>query len=216
MRSAESGVQRLTGVALTVLLLALAGCTRIENAEAKHLKFFDFMHNSPAFDPYEGPRPAPLHALPYQSPVGVLYPPTEASVQGLDAFANGPYAHNPIPPSDTVALAHGKEMFDRYCMVCHGLEGHGDGPAVGPDKFPPVVANLTTGTALQRSDGYIFAIIRVGRGLMPAYGSRTTDRERWEIANYVRVLQHAAAAADSTGGGTGTGAGAAASGQGGQ
>ena len=32
-------------------------------------------------------------------------------------------------------------------------------------------------------------MIRVGRGLMPEYGSRITHFDRWSIVNYVRELQ---------------------------
>ena len=39
------------------------------------------------------------------------------------------------------------------------------------------------------SDAYLYAMIRVGRGLMPEYGSRVTHFDRWHIVNYVRQLQ---------------------------
>jgi mono/diheme cytochrome c family protein len=39
------------------------------------------------------------------------------------------------------------------------------------------------------SDAYIYAMIRVGRGLMPEYGSRISHFDRWHIVNYVRQLQ---------------------------
>ena len=39
------------------------------------------------------------------------------------------------------------------------------------------------------SDQYIYAMIRVGRGLMPEYGSRITHFDRWHVVNYVRQLQ---------------------------
>lgn len=39
------------------------------------------------------------------------------------------------------------------------------------------------------SDGYIYGIIRVGRGLMPPWGHQVSHFDRWNIVNYVRVLQ---------------------------
>jgi mono/diheme cytochrome c family protein len=39
------------------------------------------------------------------------------------------------------------------------------------------------------SDPYIYAMIRVGRGVMPEYGSRITHFDRWHVVNYVRRLQ---------------------------
>jgi hypothetical protein len=43
-------------------------------------------------------------------------------------------------------------------------------------------------------------MIRVGRGLMPAYGPRITHFDRWKIVNYVRLLQQDANAAAQPGG----------------
>jgi hypothetical protein len=38
------------------------------------------------------------------------------------------------------------------------------------------------------SDGYIWGMIRNGRGLMPSY-NRIEERERWDVVNYLRGLQ---------------------------
>jgi mono/diheme cytochrome c family protein len=54
--------------------------------------------------------------------------------------------------------------------------------------------NLTLPVTVARSDGYIYAIIRAGRGLMPAYGPRMSHLERWATVNYLRQLQRSAGA----------------------
>ncbi len=42
----------------------------------------------------------------------------------------------------------------------------------------------------QRSDGYIYAVIRHGRGVMPRYGDKIRDpMDRWRVVRYVRQLQ---------------------------
>jgi mono/diheme cytochrome c family protein len=79
--------------------------------------------------------------------------------------------------------------------VCHGPQGQGDGTIVGQDRYPALAPNLTLPASVARTDGYIYAIIRVGRGIMPAYGPRTSHLERWAIVNYVRQLQQSAGAA---------------------
>ena len=38
------------------------------------------------------------------------------------------------------------------------------------------------------TDGYIFGMIRNGRGLMPTY-NRIEEMDRWDVVNYVRGLQ---------------------------
>ena len=45
----------------------------------------------------------------------------------------------------------------------------------------------STGTK-DRTDGYIFGMIRNGRGLMPTY-NRIEEMDRWDVVNYVRALQ---------------------------
>jgi len=183
---------------LTALAFALAGttaCTQIDNALAR-VPVFAFLREAPSFDPYEMPRMAPPGSVPFESPVGRALPPTEATEAGLNAFAASEYGRNPCASlsADSAWIAYGEEMYSRYCFVCHGATGAGDGPVIGPDVFP-MGMSLLTGNAPGRSDGYIYAIIRVGRGLMPAYGGRTTDAERWAIVNYVRLLQESAGTA---------------------
>jgi mono/diheme cytochrome c family protein len=95
------------------------------------------------------------------------------------------FAH--APPE---VLARGREMYDRNCTSCHGVAGLGDGPVVMQGGGPfPYATPLTTGLPTERSDGYIYAVIDVGRGLMPAYGTRIAHLDRWAIVSYVRQLQ---------------------------
>jgi hypothetical protein len=48
--------------------------------------------------------------------------------------------------------------------------------------------NLTTDMTKARTDGYIFGMIRNGRGLMPPY-NRIEEMDRWDVVNYLRALQ---------------------------
>lgn len=183
---------------LAVLAIAFAGlsaCTQIDNALAS-VPVFAFLREAPSLDPYEMPRMPPPGAIPYEGPQGRVLPPMEASEASLNEFAASEYGRNPYTAvaNDSAWVAYGQEMYQRHCFVCHGTEGAGDGPVIGPDVFP-MGMSLITGNAPGRSDGYTYGIIRVGRGLMPAYGGRTTDQERWAIVNYVRHLQRAAGAA---------------------
>jgi mono/diheme cytochrome c family protein len=123
-------------------------------------------------------------------PIGIV-----ATEAGLTAF--GATARNPLSPTDTAALNRGKVMFDRHCFVCHGPEGKGDGPILNKQgetgKFP-YAPNLTLPVTVGRTDGYLYGIIDVGRGLMPPYGPRMNDKERWAIVLHLRQLQRAAGA----------------------
>ena len=199
---ATAGARTVSRSILSLALLITTGaCTRIEDMAAS-VPIFSFMREAPFFDPYEAPRPAPPNSVPYQTPAGESLPPIEASVAGLEAFANGPHGTNPFVGEALEAL--GQQMYDRHCMVCHGTAGRGDGPIVQTDpaeaKWPLPIPDVTAPLTVGRSDGYLYAIIRAGRGLMPAYGPRTTHRERWAIVVYLRQLQ--AAAGNVPGGGS--------------
>jgi len=50
--------------------------------------------------------------------------------------------------------------------------------------------SLLTDKAMAYSDGYLYSIIRYGRGVMPRYGDKIFRfDERWAVVNYVRKLQ---------------------------
>ena len=91
---------------------------------------------------------------------------------------------NPTPPSDS-SLANGRMYYSINCAVCHGDAGDGNGP-VTQFNFPKI--SLITGNPLGYSDGYIYGMIRNGRGLMPTY-NRIEHMDRWDVVNYVRGLQ---------------------------
>jgi mono/diheme cytochrome c family protein len=183
--------QRSGKFALALALLAsTSACTKFEHAMAS-IPVFSFMRNSPSFDPYEAPRPAPYGSVPFNSPAGESMGALEATEAGLNEF--GARITNPLASNDTLALRAGQVMFERHCAVCHNPDAKGNGPIIGPGKFP-MGPNLTLPAAVGRSDGYIYGIIRAGRGLMPSYGPRMSHMERWATVVYLRSLQRASGA----------------------
>ncbi|MFW6205820.1 MAG: c-type cytochrome [Gemmatimonadota bacterium] len=177
---------RVGSAGMLVVLLALAvglgGCTEGEDAMAR-VSFLNFMRESPAFDPYEAPREAPERSVPVKSP-GAWEPPVENTDAALRAW--GDTMMNPLPNTDAV-LTRGAEVFQTYCAVCHGVGGEGDGPVVGEGKLP-MATDLMLETTVARTDGYLYGVIRVGRGLMPGY-PRIPPDDRWAVVNYLRHLQ---------------------------
>lgn len=91
---------------------------------------------------------------------------------------------NPTAPS-AASLANGRLQYQINCAVCHGVAGQGNGPVtLYGYPAPSVVSGLAQGY----SDGYLFGIIRNGRGLMPNY-NRIEESDRWDLVNYLRGLQ---------------------------
>ena len=91
---------------------------------------------------------------------------------------------NPTPVSDS-SLVNGRKYFQINCEVCHGDRAMGDGPAT---KFGIPAISLTSDVTKARTDGYIYGMIRNGRGLMPSY-DRIEEMDRWDVVNYIRGLQ---------------------------
>jgi mono/diheme cytochrome c family protein len=96
---------------------------------------------------------------------------------------------NPTNPADFHSLDAGQELYQVYCQTCHGATGMGDGPvSMAGEKQGPFAGVFPLVTAMGRSDGYIYNIIRQGAGRMPNY-RRIPAEDRWHIVNYVRYLQ---------------------------
>jgi mono/diheme cytochrome c family protein len=169
---------------LAAVTVSFAGCTQLDNAIAK-VPYLAMMRNAPFFDPYEAPLNAPPGSIPFDGPQGAYTAPLEANEAAISAFAASPAGRNPYAHGDSAVLAHGQKMFERHCAVCHNKDARGNGPIVGAGKFPMGPSLITPG----RTDGYIYGIIRSGRGMMPSYGARTSSVDRWAIATYVTYLQ---------------------------
>jgi mono/diheme cytochrome c family protein len=104
-----------------------------------------------------------------------------------DAKTVGEALSNPIPLT-MENIERGQQLYNVYCIVCHGPKGQGDGSVTGPERLgaPP---SLHTDQALEYKDGTIYHIINKGLGKMPPYGHLLNSEERWQVIHYVRALQ---------------------------
>jgi mono/diheme cytochrome c family protein len=104
----------------------------------------------------------------------------EATRAGIELF-------NPFE-ADRDVLKRGKQVFDTFCIVCHGPEGHGDGPIIGRFPNPP---SLLADRARNLLDGTLFHIIARGQGIMAPYAAQVRPNDRWRVILYIRSLQGA-------------------------
>jgi mono/diheme cytochrome c family protein len=158
--------------------------------------FTDFKEQ-PKIDPWETPadtipfRANPQTSVPIYGSAAPGYAYDRApTIAAVEAMAGIP---NPVP-ADTRSLNNGRMQFQINCAVCHGSLGHGDGPAT---RFGMAGISLVTDVTKNRTDGYIFGMIRNGRGLMPTY-NRIEEPDRWDVVNYLRALQGRYGAAPDT------------------
>ncbi len=93
---------------------------------------------------------------------------------------------NPVPATQE-NLAAGEMTFHDNCVLCHGEKGIGDGPGAKTIKVKP--ANFTDAKLMSaETDGSLFWKMSEGRGPMPAWKEELSDKERWQLVNYIRKL----------------------------
>jgi mono/diheme cytochrome c family protein len=167
--------------------LALAGVV----AGLGACSWFTDFKEQPKFDPWESTSDTtPMRGNPQNSVslYGSAAPGYAVSRQRLPGTIDSMAAIPNPTPADARSLENGRKYYQINCAVCHGESGKGFAEAP-ISKYPGVFAPaLNGGSAQARSDGYIWGIMRNGRGLMPSY-DRIEELDRWDVVNYIRGLQ---------------------------
>lgn len=190
-RGRVSGTRRLALVGLCAF--SVSGCTDWAGYDLDSfwgtVPILSTLRHSVTYDPYEMPRLPAAHSVPIENPNGDV--PARFTQTQLDSV--GATLQSPLDMRDPTVLARGELVFETQCSACHGPAGAGNGPILGPGKFPFAPAINSAATAA-RADGYIYGVIDVGRGLMPPYGEKIAHLDRWAVVAFVRELERRAAA----------------------
>jgi mono/diheme cytochrome c family protein len=162
------------------------------------IPWFDHMIHARYVRPYETDR-VPRYTPEGTVPISGGEPDGSAEwISGKTTIANAlrnPFASSgsrpgaagaSVPEIPRDAEAAGDTLYQNFCSVCHGPTGNADGTVSRQIGAP----SLLTARARAYSDGYIYSMIRYGRGVMPRYGDKVYDpAERWAIVSHVRKLQ---------------------------
>jgi mono/diheme cytochrome c family protein len=117
-----------------------------------------------------------LPALP-----GTALPPHQAAAPATPPTVN---LVNPVKAT-AESQAHARKIYGYDCAVCHGVNGNGKGDLVGDLKLS--LKDYTDPAALKgMTDGELFAIIKDGKGQMPAEGDRGKADDMWNLVILVR------------------------------
>ena len=87
---------------------------------------------------------------------------------------------NPVPVTEQ-SIGKGRELYEKYCIACHGKGGKGSGSL-----------DLTKGVFIHGdSDGEIFHVITDGVKGTSMKGSKKelTRDMRWHLVNYIKSLK---------------------------
>jgi cytochrome c553 len=162
-------------LALSVLALASAGCRRemYDQPRGDPLKSSDFFADGAAS------RPLPPHTVAQEG----FH--TDAS---YDTGRIGTNFLTQLPfPVTRQILERGRQRYDIYCSMCHGLTGQGRGIVV--ERGFPAPAAFAAERLREKPPGYFYDVMTRGYGVMLSYANRVDADDRWAIAAYVGVLQ---------------------------
>lgn len=97
----------------------------------------------------------------------------------------------------------GGEIFKKYCIVCHGEKGIGDG--VNADNMDPAPRDMTDSGKekymVKRTNEDLFKAIKLGgreiekSGLMPPFGNTLSEKEIWSVVAFIKTLYKGSAPA---------------------
>lgn len=128
----------------------------------------------------------------YQAEAYTPYPYTDPTG---DYEAAGLNVMSPLNDAETnekgydcneASYLRGKQVYEIYCVMCHGTNGKGNGILVSQGVYPAVPAYSDRPDI---TEGNMFHSITHGKGLMGSYASQITPQQRWEVICYIREFQ---------------------------
>ena len=104
-----------------------------------------------------------------------------------EGMVKGAYVKNfPIPITKHV-IERGRNRYETFCAVCHGMRGDGVSEVAHNMELrkPPVLS----GDRVRAFEvGRIFRIASYGYGIMPSYAHELSPEDRWAVVAYVKAL----------------------------
>ncbi|MFT4578904.1 MAG: high-affinity iron transporter [Nitrospinales bacterium] len=97
----------------------------------------------------------------------------------------------PITP---VSLSNGKQIFETNCAICHGMEGHGDGPMSKEfDPSPAILSNpqLTGDANTTAYDNFEVINVGIANTAMMAWAGVLSEAQIWNVTYYLRSFSNA-------------------------
>ena len=185
---------------LAVAVLVAAGWILSPDLTKPNFEFLPQMAHSPRYNAF-APNPNFGDGSTLQRPepgtIARGSMPLHYAATPQDALRAGEELKSPLDLSSVRARERGAFVFSKFCAVCHGAGGTGNGPVA--QRGYPAPPSLLAEHALKMKDGQLFHVLTYGQNNMPSYASQLSREDRWNAILYVRTMQAAAApAAHST------------------
>jgi mono/diheme cytochrome c family protein len=188
-------------------LVLLGSCMSDENSPG--LEYMPDMYRSPAIEAYVDYGQDPYHFTEEKAQAQRNTPSARKPVPGTIAYTGEmgmtygmPYQYPNTPegyeaagvaltspmPTTQLNIETGQEVYTKMCSHCHGVEGKGDG-AISKNGFILGIPDYS-GKLKDLSVGKMYHTLQYGKGLMGSHASQLSQKERWQVIQYVLVLQN--------------------------
>ena len=178
-------MKRIYKITLLVgITILVSSC---HNNSAPNYQYFPNMYESVAYEPYTEAKifkGGKEGQLPVAGTINRGFEPYEYenSTAGYElAKAN---LKSPLTEEEKNS-GKGKELFEIYCISCHGATGNGKGKLVEREKFLGVPSYKDR----EITEGSIFHVETYGLNAMGSHANQLSAHERWLVADYVLKLK---------------------------
>ncbi|WP_163408788.1 c-type cytochrome [Flavobacterium ajazii] len=178
-------MKRIYKITLLVgITILVSSC---HNNSAPNYQYFPNMYESVGYEPYAEAKVfkgGKEGQLPVEGTINRGFEPYEYenSTAGYElAKAN---LKSPLTEEDRNS-GKGKELFEIYCISCHGATGNGKGKLVEREKFLGVPSYKDR----EITEGSIFHVETYGLNAMGSHANQLSAHERWLVADYVLKLR---------------------------
>ncbi len=95
------------------------------------------------------------------------------------------YRKTPVP-FDAISIANGVDLFAANCVPCHGPQAKGNGVLAKTLPKQPLDLLTEPHTAMHTA-GDFFHWLTYGREVMPPFGEKLSEEERWDVLNFLHA-----------------------------
>ena len=112
-------------------------------------------------------------------------------------YAQSSSVVNPLPRMTEAELVETERQYLINCAICHGPKLNGNGPlykdGTGPYAAKP--ATLVGDAVIEaKGEGSYYHVMTYGKNLMGSYASQLSRKQRWMLAQYIKLKQQEAKA----------------------
>jgi mono/diheme cytochrome c family protein len=108
------------------------------------------------------------------------------TVEGYEAA--GANLMSPLAQVGQEEIEAGQEIYTLMCTQCHGEEGKGDGALSRNGHIQGIPSYSDKLKDLP--EGKMYHTLTYGKGLMGSHASQLSQKDRWLVIEYIKVLQN--------------------------